>query len=167
MDPYEKTAGTEHYHQQSFLDEDPLPAPPVKRKRAVRKPPEPVQPNYSLRLKYAEKLLTKISLRIGVPMHMRGYSMLSSGVLMVIEEPELVYNLTNGLYARLAKKYACSVSCVERDIRNMITVIWERGSPEEAARLIGASLHPDYGKPTNGELISLLAEKLRMESDHI
>lgn len=165
MDPYEKTAGTERYHQQSFLEEEPRPAPAVRSRRTVRKQPASVQNAPDGRLKQAEKLLTRICLRIGVPMHMRGYSMLYSGVLMAIAEPELIYNLTNGLYVRLAQKYTCSASCVERDIRNVISVTWERGSPEEAARLIGASLRPSCGKPTNGELISLLVERLRVESD--
>lgn len=150
------------YHQESFLELF-VPEKPVATRTVRRKPIPAESENLSADAKKLEGLLTKICMRIGMPMHMRGYAMLRLGVLAAVEETDLVFHLTHGLYARLAKVFHCTEACVERDIRNVICVTWERGAPEEAARLLGAAIRPGTGKPTNGVLISLLAERLRME----
>ena len=153
----------ERYHQESFLEwfgmEKDTPQPKRRKSKAQAAVALP-----SGAAKRAETLLMKICLCIGVPTHMHGYAMLREGVLMGVREPELVYNLSNGLYVMLAQKFHCSTYCIERDIRNVIAVTWERGLPEEAARLLGAGLRLKNGKPTNSELISLLVERLRMEA---
>jgi len=73
-----------------------------------------------------------------------------AGVMVYARTPEAASSLTAQITAGTPEKIYYAIL---------------RGSPEEAARLIGASLRPSCGKPTNGELISLLVERLRVESD--
>ena len=53
---------------------------------------------------------------------------------------------------------------MERAIRHAIEVAWTRGKIENINQLFGYNIYSKNDKPTNGEFIALVADKLIMES---
>lgn len=99
---------------------------------------------------------------LGIPSHIKGYSLLRSSILMVINDFGLINNITKSLYPTLAKKYNTTASGVEHGISNAITHSWDRGNPEKLEKLFGYTVNSTMGKPTNSEFIALIADYLRL-----
>lgn len=112
---------------------------------------------------HAERYLTTLFLQLGIPANQQGYHFLREAVWMVIQDPSLQRRLMLGLYPKIAELYNTSVYCVEHSMRCAITAAWNRGRPELAEKVLGRVVLTSYDKPTNGELIALIAEHLKLE----
>jgi len=125
-----------------------------------------VQPESSIvfadRLGQIDRYLSNLFLQIGIPANKAGYRFLREAVCLVLEEPALQNMLMRGLYPRIAETYHTSVYCVEHSMRCAITAAWSRGRPELAEKLLGRGVMSAYDKPTNGEMIALVAENVRL-----
>jgi two-component system response regulator (stage 0 sporulation protein A) len=99
----------------------------------------------------------------GIPAHIKGYHYLREGIRMVYAQPTLINHITKELYPGIAKKFATSSSKVERAIRHAIEVAWTRGKIENINQLFGYNIYSKNDKPTNGEFIALVADKLLIE----
>ena len=84
-------------------------------------------------------------------------------VRMVYFEPALCGRITKELYPGIAKRFQTSASKVERAIRHAIEVAWTRGKIENINQIFGYNIYSKNDKPTNGEFIALVADKLIME----
>ncbi len=82
---------------------------------------------------------------------------------MAIDSPEIINSITKKLYPSIADKFATSPSKVERAIRHAIEVAWNRGKIENINNIFGIKIYTANDKPTNGEFIALLADKMIME----
>ena len=82
---------------------------------------------------------------------------------MAIANPEIINCITKKLYPSIAEKYDTSSSKVERAIRHAIEVAWNRGKIENINSLFGVKVYSDNEKPTNGEFIALVADKMLLE----
>lgn len=107
----------------------------------------------------------KISLllhELKIPANIKGYSMLRESVKMVyLDDLALSYGITKYLYPSIAKKYSSTPVRAERAIRHAIEVSWSKGK---------SSFYPLNhidNKPTNSQLIALLADKLKLEEAKI
>lgn len=109
---------------------------------------------------------SNIFLSLGIPAHIKGYQFLREGVRLVIEQPDRINRITKELYPSIARRYATSPSKVERAIRHAIEVAWSRGRVESLNRAFGCRVAIPEDKPTNGEFIALIADKLGMEKQH-
>ena len=69
------------------------------------------------------------------------------------------------IYECVAKKYSTSPSCVERNIRYAVENTWEKGNVENIYSLFGYTVRMDKGKPTNGEFVFMLADKILTGTD--
>ena len=85
---------------------------------------------------------------------------------MVYFRPELINRITKELYPNIAKHFQTTPSKVERAIRHAIEVAWSRGRIENINQVFGFNIYNKNDKPTNGEFIALLADKLIMENAH-
>ena len=121
--------------------------------------PTPPSPNVDDRM-------SNIFLSLGIPAHIKGYQFLREGVRLVIEQPDRINRITKELYPSIARRYATSPSKVERAIRHAIEVAWSRGRVESLNRAFGCRVAIPEDKPTNGEFIALIADKLGMEKQH-
>ena len=83
---------------------------------------------------------------------------------MAISNPEIINSITKKLYPSIAEKFDTSSSKVERAIRHAIEVAWNRGKIENINSLFGVKVYSDNEKPTNGEFIALVADKMLLES---
>ena len=80
-----------------------------------------------------------------------------------IDEPEIINSITKKLYPAIAEKFDTSASKVERAIRHAIEVAWNRGKIENINSIFGLKVYTSNDKPTNGEFIALVADKMIIE----
>ena len=109
-----------------------------------------------------EEQITNLFLTLGIPAHIKGYQYLREGVRMVLENHEVINRITKELYPGIARKFGTSPSKVERAIRHAIEVAWTRGKIENINQLFGYQVYTKNEKPTNGEFIALVADKVGM-----
>jgi len=110
-----------------------------------------------------DEKLGSLFLTIGIPAHIKGYQYLRHGIKMVIEQPDVINRITKELYPSIAKHFGTSASKVERAIRHAIEVAWNRGRVDTLNRAFGCRVCTPEDKPTNGEFIAMLADKLSLE----
>ena len=110
-----------------------------------------------------DEKITSIFLSVGIPAHIKGYHFLREAIRMVYYEPELISRITKELYPGIAKRFNTTPSKVERAIRHAIEVSWMRGKIENMNKLFGFNVYGKNDKPTNGEFIALVADKLIIE----
>jgi len=115
------------------------------------------------RNKSLDEKITNIFITVGIPPHIRGYQYLREAVRLAIETPEIIGSITKKLYPAIAGKYSTTSSKVERSIRHAIEVSWNRGKIENINSLFGIRVYTSHDRPTNGEFIALLADKMLLE----
>ena len=82
---------------------------------------------------------------------------------MVIENPDVINRITKELYPGIGRRCNTTASKVERAIRHAIEVAWSRGRIDTLNRAFGCQVAMPDDKPTNGEFIAMIADKLAME----
>ena len=110
-----------------------------------------------------EALVTNIIHEVGVPAHIKGYQYLREAIMMVVNDIDVINQITKSLYPKIAFKYNTTPSRVERAIRHAIEVAWGRGQQEAVESIFGYTISASKGKPTNSEFIAMIADKLRLE----
>lgn len=107
--------------------------------------------------------VSALFLKIGLPAHLLGFRFAMEAVLMLVEDPMLMKNRTKVLYPAIAALHKTSAFCVERAIRHVITLTWDRGIAARFEQEHGQSshLHLPVDRPTSGEFIALIAEYIR------
>lgn len=110
-----------------------------------------------------EEKISHIFISVGIPAHIKGYKFLREAIKMSIEDPNIINSITKRLYPTIAEKFETSASKVERAIRHAIEVAWNRGKIENINSLFGVTVYSSNDKPTNGEFIALVADKMLME----
>ena len=111
----------------------------------------------------AEERIANLFLTVGIPAHIKGYQYLREAVRMVMEHPELMSRITKELYPGIAKRFGTTASKVERAIRHAIEVAWNRGRIDALNEAFGRNVCSLEDKPTNGEFIALVADRLSIE----
>jgi len=107
--------------------------------------------------------LSNLFLGMGIPAHIKGYQYLREAVKLVLENPAMINGITKELYPAIAHRFNTSASKVERAIRHAIEVAWSRGRVDTLNRAFGCSVAQPDDKPTNGEFIALIADKLSLD----
>ncbi len=115
------------------------------------------------RVKTLDERITSVFHIVGIPAHIKGYQFLREGIKMAIENPSIINSITKQLYPSIAEKYDTTPSKVERAIRHAIEVSWNRGKIENINSLFGLKIYASREKPTNGEFIALVADKMLIE----
>ena len=110
-----------------------------------------------------DERLATIFVSIGIPPHIKGYQFLRDGIKYVVEDPSVINSITGKLYPFIAQKNDTTPSKVERAIRHAIGVAWNRGKIDSINNLFGVKVYSQNEKPTNGEFIALLADKMLLE----
>ena len=114
-----------------------------------------------------DERITSIFLMIGIPAHIKGYTYLREAVKMVIANKDIINRITKELYPGIAQICDTTASKVERAIRHAIEVAFSRGRIENINQVFGINIYSRGDKPTNGEFIALIADKLSMEQKQI
>lgn len=114
--------------------------------------------------KVLDEKITNIFITVGIPAHIKGYYFLRDAVKMAVENPAIINSITKKLYPSIAERYETSASKVERAIRHAIEVAWTRGKIERINSIFGIDIYGVNEKPTNGEFIALVADKMLLEA---
>jgi two-component system response regulator (stage 0 sporulation protein A) len=110
-----------------------------------------------------EWMIMNVLMEIGAPDHLIGYPYVVRGVLMVLEDRNLLNDMTGKFYPELAKQFNTSANKVERAIRHVAEVAWTRGDYEAINRYFGNIVNQHKSKPTNSEFVARLANVIRMD----
>ncbi|MDD2648176.1 MAG: sporulation transcription factor Spo0A [Eubacteriales bacterium] len=113
-----------------------------------------------------DERLSGLFLTIGIPAHIKGYNFLREAVKMVVEKRDTINRITKDLYPGIATIYHTSSSKVERAIRHAIEVAWSRGRVEMLNKAFGCKVVTREDKPTNGEFIAMIADKILCEKTY-
>jgi two-component system response regulator (stage 0 sporulation protein A) len=113
--------------------------------------------------KVLDERLANIFIASGIPPHIKGYQFLREAVKQSVRVPSMINNITKQLYPAIAQKFNTSPSKVERAIRHAIEVAWQRGKIENINSIYGIKVFSKGEKPTNGELIALVSDKMIIE----
>ncbi len=114
-----------------------------------------------------EALVTNVIHEVGVPAHIKGYQYLREAIMLVVNDIDIINQITKQLYPEIAIKYCTTPSRVERAIRHAIEVSWLRGDIDLMESIFGHSVDIDRAKPTNSEFIVTIADKLRLDMINI
>jgi len=109
-----------------------------------------------------EEKVANLFLALGIPPQIKGYQYLREAVKMVLNDHSVINRITKELYPGVAKQYDTSASKVERAMRHAIEVAWNRGRIGSANKLLGYEVFSQRDKPTNGEFIAMVADKIPM-----
>ena len=107
--------------------------------------------------------ITEILHEIGVPAHIKGYEYTRELIKLAVNDPHAIHRITFDLYPAVAKTFQTVPSRVERAVRHAVEVAWDRGDLDILQKWFGNTICSSKGKPTNGEFIALLADKIRLE----
>ncbi len=113
--------------------------------------------------KTLDERISSIFVSVGIPAHIKGYQFLREGIKLAVDDPPIINAITKTLYPSIAKRFDTTPSKVERAIRHAIEVAWNRGKIENINSVFGVKVYNASEKPTNGEFIALLADKMLLE----
>ena len=113
--------------------------------------------------KKIDERISHIFITVGIPAHIKGYQFLRSAIKLAVENPSIINSITKQLYPAIAKQFATTPSKVERAIRHAIEVGWNRGRADRVNDIFGVKAFDRKDKPTNGEFIALIADKMLLE----
>lgn len=116
-----------------------------------------------LKSRAIDEKISNIFITVGIPAHIKGYQFLREAIKMAIDTPDIINSITKKLYPAIAEKFETSASKVERAIRHAIEVAWNRGKIENINSIFGLKVYTSNEKPTNGEFIALVADKMILE----
>ena len=111
-----------------------------------------------------DERLANIFISVGIPAHIKGYQYLREAIKIAIDRPDIINSITKKLYPEVAERFDTTASKVERAIRHAIEVAWNKGKIENINHLFGIKVYTSNEKPTNGEFIALVADKMIVES---
>jgi two-component system, response regulator, stage 0 sporulation protein A len=112
-------------------------------------------------------VVTKHIKAVGITANIKGYHYLREAILLVHDNFELMSQLTTGLYVSVAEKYNSTPQRVERAMRHAIETAWNKGNVKVLEDFFGYTILDTKGKPTNGEFIAMLADKLNTELKYV
>jgi two-component system, response regulator, stage 0 sporulation protein A len=115
----------------------------------------------------ASDIVTQHIKTVGITANIKGYHYLRDAILLVHQDFDLMSRLTSGLYVSVASKYNSTPQRVERAMRHAIETAWNRGNIKVLEDFFGYTILDTKGKPTNGEFIAMLADKLNTELKYV
>ena len=132
--------------------------------REIKAPYIEISPEKKKNQENLEALVTNVIHEVGVPAHIKGYQYLREAIMMVVNNIDIINQITKQLYPDIANKYHTTPSRVERAIRHAIEVAWGRGQAEVVENIFGYIISAAKGKPTNSEFIAMISDKLRLKT---
>jgi len=115
------------------------------------------------REKGMEESISNIFMSVGIPAHIKGYQYLREAIKLSADNPSMVNSITKVLYPAIASKHHTTSSKVERAIRHAIEVAWNRGRIDSINNYFGVRVYTNKDRPTNGEFIALIADKMALD----
>lgn len=114
---------------------------------------------------YIDKKIDKYYTLLNVNRSLLGSEYLCEAIKLSFDDNSLLRrNLTTKLYPLIAQKYDVTAMQVERAIRNLIKVCFDKEDIcRYFAKITETNYNNKYNKPSNGELISLICWRLKIK----
>ncbi len=103
----------------------------------------------------AERLLQRLFMERGIPCSLKGYRFLKTALILLSGCAFENAGSMNRLYEKIAQRHGCSAACVERNIRYVIELCWNRSAYAERMR------------PGNAEFIAQILEMADTEKERL
>ena len=97
---------------------------------------------------------------LGIGATYRGYHYLCHAVWLCLQDENYLLSVSKLLYPQIAHNYDTTSCNVERNIRTVISVCWDRGGK---IHLQSIAMHKLTTKPSTGEFIDILVGYLRQK----
>ncbi len=110
-----------------------------------------------------ETVVREVLLELGAPDHLSGHPYMVEALLMCLEDRMYINNITFGLYPQVAAKFDTTAARVERAMRHLIEVTWDRGDMDVLTQYFGNTISMHKGKPTNGEFIARITNVVKQQ----
>lgn len=107
--------------------------------------------------------VAEILKKLGIAPDKNGFHYLRKAIYECYMEPSLLTSITKEIYPMLATAFGKKESCIERSIRSAIETGWDRGNYEYSQELFSNCVDYYKTKPTNGEFIAIIVDKIMME----
>ena len=101
--------------------------------------------------------------KLGIAPDKNGFHYLRKAIYECYMDPSLLTSITKEIYPMLAESFSKKESCIERSIRSAIETGWDRGNYEYSNELFQSCVDYYKTKPTNGEFIAIIVDKIMME----
>lgn len=90
--------------------------------------------------------------KLGITPNYVGFHQVLSAVEFVNQEPDALFSVTKTLYPAIAKEYGTTWKAVERNIRSVVSMAWDR-NPALVRDMAG---YPLKAKPKAAQFIAML-----------
>lgn len=97
--------------------------------------------------------------KMGMPAHVKGYYYVREGIMLAVSDVGILDSMTKELYPAIAEQFNTTAQRVERAIRHVIEITWEKGNSDFLKEIFGICQR----RPTNSEFIAMIADRLRMK----
>ena len=114
---------------------------------------------------YIEKKIDKYYTLLNVNRSLLGSEYLCEAIKLSFDDNTLLHrNLTTRLYPLIAQKYDVSAMQVERAIRNLIKICFDKENIcKSFSEMTDTNYTNKFNKPSNGELIALCCWRLKLK----
>jgi two-component system response regulator (stage 0 sporulation protein A) len=117
--------------------------------------------------KSEETIITRLIQQVSIKPNVKGYHYLREAILLVLNDITLLSAITTKLYPDIACRHNTTSPRVERAIRHAIETAWINAKVSVLDGLFGYTINEKKGKPTNGEFIAMIADKVRIEKSFV
>ncbi|MEE1503090.1 MAG: sporulation initiation factor Spo0A C-terminal domain-containing protein [Acutalibacteraceae bacterium] len=109
-----------------------------------------------------EIAVSEILHKVGIPAKHKGFRYLREAILLVIEYPEMINQVTTLLYPAIAENHNSNPLAVERTMRYAIGQAWKKGNIVLFKTYFGYAVKEPQ-KPSNSEFIARVSDDLRFK----
>lgn len=95
---------------------------------------------------------------LGIPSTYVGLRYLTFSVSLAVQDEDSLLFVTKRIYPVVASKYQTSAACVERNLRTVINVCWDRGNRLFLNTIAGYAVSH---KPSAGEFIAMITAYIK------
>ena len=101
-------------------------------------------------------------LRLGMRRGLRGFDYLAWAGALAFEREDRLYAIGERLYRPIAARFDTTPQSVERLIRHAVESTMDAVGARGVYGFFGNTIDPTRGKPTNGQMIGMLAQRMRV-----
>jgi two-component system response regulator (stage 0 sporulation protein A) len=106
-------------------------------------------------MKYYDRAIQEVLRCLGVYGSYEGSRYITYAVVKIAEKPDMTHNVCKGLYKDISEHFNVSNDSVERNIRTVINIIWNRGNREMLEFIFGFHLEK---RPSNTEFLDAVSK---------
>lgn len=111
--------------------------------------------------------IAEILKKLGIAPDKNGFHYLRKAIYECYMNPGLLTSITKEIYPMVGEAFNKKESCIERSIRSAIETGWDRGNYEYSNELFSSCVDYYKTKPTNGEFIAIIVDKLMLEEGRL